>query len=91
MPPKRPSSEVADPGSGRMKQKVMTLGEEIKLLNDLETGLSLAEIGRRHGVNESAVRQGKTKDCWVQCNCRSGQALEKDGGTGRTGREPWEP
>ena len=58
MAPKRPTggSAVADPGSGRKKRKVMTLAEKIKVLNDLESGLSLAEVGRRHGVNESTVR-----------------------------------
>ena len=56
MAPKRPRTSSTPESVPKRARHVMTLKEKLEVLDELDSGLGVAEVGRRHKCNESTIR-----------------------------------
>lgn len=57
-PKKKGGADISKPKRDR---KVLSLSEKVKILDLLKEGVSVAEVGRRYGKNESSIRTIRNK------------------------------
>jgi transposase-like protein/uncharacterized protein CbrC (UPF0167 family) len=66
MAPKKQLSGQSDPSKAKRERKVLSLDEKIKILHLLKSGMSVAEVGRKFGKNESSIRTIKQKEAEIR-------------------------
>ncbi|XP_062887396.1 general transcription factor II-I repeat domain-containing protein 2A-like isoform X1 [Mobula hypostoma] len=66
MAPKKQLSGQSNSSKAKRERKVLSLAEKIKILDLLKSGMSLSEVGRKVGKNESSIRTIKQKEAEIR-------------------------